>query len=302
MTRRAAAPIIWVLAMVFAALCWSGAFIAGKIGVRSASPLALTYFRFLLALVCIYGFARAKGVSLRIRARDWRVMLLLGLVGMVAYHLLFFQALRYTTAIKTSMIAATNPLMTAVLAVFLLGERLNRAKLVCFLGALGGVLLTISHWHPAVLLRGGVAPGDLIMLAAVLCWALYGILVRRQVGRFDPVVTTFYSFLVCVLVLTPFQAFEIATGGCRIRPEGWLAIAYMGIFPTCCGYLIQQQAIKHIGVSRAALFINLVPVLVMVLAVVVLGESFLPLNLVSAAMIILSVLGFNLMAAPAPRP
>jgi hypothetical protein len=56
------------------------------------------------------------------------------------------------------------------------------------------------------------------------------------------------------------------------------------------------------GDSRAALFINLVPVLVMVLAVVVLGESFLPLNMVSAGMIILSVLGFNLMPTAASSP
>jgi len=223
------------------------------------------------------------------------VMLPLGLVGMVGYHLLFFEALKFTTAIKTSMIAATNPLMTAVLAAFLLGERMNRAKVACFLAALGGVLLTISHWHPLSLVRGGVAPGDLIMLAAVLCWALYGILVRRQVGRFDPVVTTFYSFLVCVLALTPFQAWEIHSGGCHIRPEGWLAIAYMGVFPTFSGYLIQQQAIKHLGLSRTALFINLVPVFTMGLAVTVLHEGFFALNAVSAGIIIASVMTYSLL-------
>jgi drug/metabolite transporter (DMT)-like permease len=99
-----------------------------------------------------------------------------------------------------------------------------------------------------------------------------------------------------VLILTPFQAVETFRHGLAIDAQGWLAIVYMGVFPTFIGYLVQQHAIKHLGVSRSALFINLVPVLVMVLAVAVLGEAFLPLNLVSAAMIILSVLGFNLMS------
>ena len=108
-----------------------------------------------------------------------------------------------------------------------------------------------------------------------------------------------YRFLCCVVILTPFQGAEILRHGLAIAPEGWLAILYMGVFPTFIGYLVQQQAIKHLGVSRSALFVNLVPVLVMVLAVAVLGEAFRPLNLLSAAMIILSVLGFNLMSGPA---
>jgi drug/metabolite transporter (DMT)-like permease len=225
-------------------------------------------------------------------------MLLLGLVGMTGYHLLFFQALRHTTAVKAAMIGATNPLISACLAAMFLGERLGGRRILLILTALAGVLLTISNWHPALLVRQGPGVGDLIMAAAVLCWSGYAILVRRLVQRrFDPIITTFYSFLCCVLILTPVEGVAVLRGGLAIDASGWMAILYMGVFPTFIGYLVQQQAIKHLGVSRSALFINLVPVLVMVLAVAVLHESFLPLNLVSAAMILLSVLGFNLLKA-----
>jgi len=284
----------WILLMLLTCCFWAGAFIAAKIGLRTASPMALTYARFLIAVVCLFLYARIKGISLRIGRAAWWDMLGLGLVGMTGYHLLFFQALRHTTAIKAAMIGATNPLMTALLAALFLGERLGGRRILLILTALAGVLLTISNWQPMVLVRQGPGLGDLLMVCAVLCWACYAILVRRLVLRFDPIVTTFYSFLCCVLILTPFQAVETVRHGLAIDTRGWLAILYMGLFPTFIGYLVQQQAIKHLGVSRSALFINLVPVLVMVLAVVVLGEPFLPLNLVSAAMIILSVLGFNL--------
>jgi drug/metabolite transporter (DMT)-like permease len=286
--------------MLMTVCFWAGAFIAGKIGLRTASPLALTYARFLVAVACLYLYARLRGLSLRIRGRAWWDMLLLGLVGMTGYHLLFFQALRHTTAIKAAMIGATNPLVSALLAALFLGERLGARRILLILTALAGVLLTISNWQPAILLRQGPGLGDLLMAAAVLCWAAYAILVRRLVRRFDPIVTTFYSFLCCVLILTPFQAAETFRHGLAIDARGWMAILYMGVFPTFIGYLVQQQAIKHIGVSRSALFINLVPVVVMVLAVVVLGEPWMALNLVSAAMIILSVLGFNLSAARVP--
>jgi drug/metabolite transporter (DMT)-like permease len=288
----------WILLMLLTCCFWAGAFIAGKIGLRTASPLALTYTRFLLAVVCLFLYAKYKGLSLRIEPKAWWDMLALGLVGMTGYHLLFFQALRLTTAIKAAMIGATNPLISALLAAVFLGERLSGRRILLIFTALAGVLLTISNWQPALLLRQGPSLGDLLMAAAVLCWASYAILVRRLVRRFDPIVTTFYSFLTCVLILTPFQAVAMARHGLAIDAHGWLAILYMGVFPTFIGYLVQQQAIKHLGVSRAALFINLVPVLVMVLAVAVLKEAWMAINLVSAAMIILSVLGFNLMASP----
>ncbi|MGA2083834.1 MAG: DMT family transporter [Holophaga sp.] len=295
----------WILLMSMACAFWAGAFIAGKIGLRTATPMTLTYTRFVLAVGCLYLYARFKGISLRIGRGDVGNLLLLGLTGMVGYHLLFFQALKHTTAIKTAMIGATNPLMAAALAALFLGERLDGGRILLMLAALAGVLLTISNWHLGLLVRQGPGLGDLFMGGAVVCWSVYSVLVRRMVRRFDPIVTTFYSFLTCVVVLTPLQGVEIARHGLAVDAPGWLAIVYMGVFPTFIGYLLQQQAIKHLGVSKAALFINLVPVMVMVLAVVVLGETFLPLNLVSAAMIIASVLGFSLMAGTAgsaPRP
>jgi drug/metabolite transporter (DMT)-like permease len=288
----------WILLMTMASAFWAGAFIAGKIGLRTATPMTLTWTRFLLAVGCLFLYARAKGISLRLERGQWRLMLLPGLVGMVGYHLLFFQALHYTTAIRTAMIGALNPLAAAVLAALALGERLDLKRILLIVAALAGVLLTISNWQLALLVREGPGLGELLMAGAVLCWATYSVLVRRLVLRFDPIVTTFYSFLVCVVALTPFQAIEILRHGLSIDAPGWLAIGFMGVFPTFIGYLAQQQAIKHLGVSKVALFINLVPVMVMALAVTILREPFRPLNLVSAAVIILSVLGFSLMASP----
>ncbi len=289
----------WFALMVMATAFWAGAFIAGKIGLRTASPVTLTFTRFLLAVACLFLYARRKGICLRVERRDLGPLAVLGLVGMLGYHLLFFQALHYTTAIKTAMIGATNPIMAAALAALVLGERLDWRRILLMVTALAGVLLTISNWHPALLVRQGPSLGDMFMAGAVVCWSVYSVLVRRLVRRFDPIVTTFYSFLTCAAVLVPFQAVEIWRRGLGIDARGWMAIVYMGLFPTFIGYLVQQQAIKHLGVGKAALFINLVPVEVMILAVAILGETFLPLNLVSAAMIIGSVLAFSLLPAPA---
>jgi len=241
----------YAILMTMGAIFWAGAFIAGKIGVGDTSPLLLTYFRFLVAIVFMYPYLKYKNVDLKIKGNDWILMITLGLVGMTGYHLLFFSALKFV--------------------------------------ALTGVLLTLGNWDISILWTGGFNIGDIIMLSAVTCWAVYGIIVRLNVKKHEPMVMTFYSFLTCLLILTPFFSMEVIKTGISISKNTWIAIIYMGIFPTFIGYLIQQMTIKELGVSKMALFINLVPVFSMMMAITILKEELFLLNLVSSAMILLSV-------------
>lgn len=275
--------------MTIGATFWAGAFIAGKIGVGDTSPLLLTYFRFLVAILFMYPYLKFRKVDLRIEGKDWLLMFTLGLIGMTGYHMLFFSALKFTTATKASMLAATNPLITAVLASLFLNEKLTLKKIILIGVALTGVLLTLGNWNLSVLWSGGFNLGDIIMLSAVTCWAFYGIIVRLNVKKYDPMIMTFYSFLTCLIILSPFFTMEVMKTGMNVSKNSWIAIIYMGIFPTFIGYLIQQMTIKELGVSKMALFINLVPVFSMIMAITILKEELFLLNLVSSAMILLSV-------------
>ena len=88
-------------------------------------------------------------------------MIPLGLIGMIGYHLLFFEALKHTTAIKTSMIAATNPLMTAIMAALFLKERLTPTRIALVFTALTGVMLTITNWQILKVFNGAITFGDI---------------------------------------------------------------------------------------------------------------------------------------------
>jgi len=282
----------YALLMTMGAVFWAGAFIAGKLGVGDTTPLMLTYFRFFVAIVFMYPYLKWRKVDLRIEPKDWVLMFTIGLIGMTGYHLLFFRALQYTTAMKASMLAATNPLITAILASFVLKDKLSLKKMG-FIGiALLGVLLTLGNWDLSILWHGGFNIGDTIMLSAVTCWAIYGIIVRKNIKHHSPLVMTFYSFVTCLILLTPFFTVEVMKYGVHISKTTWIAIVYMGIFPTFIGYLIQQIAIKELGVSKMALFINLVPVFSMFMAVTILKEELFLLNLLSSGMILYSVYRF----------
>lgn len=277
--------------MTLSALFWSGAFIAGKFGVGEFSPVALTFFRFFFASIIIFIImVKYEKKDWRLKREDIGVFLITGIAGMVGYHILFFTALKYTAASSASILAATNPIITAILASIFIGEKLDFKRVLVILLALFGVILTISNWNIKVIMNLSFNKGDIIMLMAVFAWAAYSVIVKKVMPKFTPLILTTYSFIVCTIVLLPFVIREIFMGSIsNISSSGWISVLYMSIFPTVIGYLIQQMSIKEIGASKTAIFINLVPFFSIILGVLILGEKINPLRLFSGMIIIFSV-------------
>jgi len=281
----------YYLLMILATFFWAGAFIAGKLGINEFSPVILTYLRILIAFIIIFPIMKHKNPKTwKLEKENYFLVMSLGLIGMTGYHLLFFNALRFTTASNASVINAFNPLITAVFASIILKERLSIKKIVLILIAFLGVTLTITQWNLSNILYGGLNIGDLLMLGGATSWALYSILVKKGMKKMSPMKLTTYSFLACIIILTPFALKEIIYDqALKVKPSAYLAILYMAVFPTVGGYTIQQYSIKAIGPSTTALFVNLVPVFSIIMAVIFLKETFYFLNIISILMIISSV-------------
>ncbi|MCO7122238.1 DMT family transporter [Ihubacter massiliensis] len=278
--------------MVLAALFWSGAFIAGKYAVPFIPTFTLTFLRFFFAslILCILsGAARKKEEDrFRLKKEHLPIFLFTGIVGMFGYHVFFFIALKYTTAINSSIIGAMNPIVTIVIAALFLRNKIPAKQIAGILLSFFGVLLTITGADVETLVQLDFNRGDLWMAAAVICWAAYGVFSKSKGAGIPPFWLTYYSFLVCTLILIPFVIWEkpwqlLA----QAPPQAWIAVLYMSIFASVAGYMIQQIAIKQIGPSKTSIFINLVPVFSMVLATLILGEALAPIKLATAGIIIL---------------
>lgn len=276
--------------MILATLFWSGAFIAGKFGVREFPPFSLTFFRFAIASVIIFFIMIKYEKNWRIKPGDVPIFLVLGIVGMFGYHVFFFTALKYTSAINSSLIAATNPLITAVLASVFLGDKLNIKKAGAIFLSLFGVLLTITEGNFKIVVQAGFNRGDILMLAAVICWAVYSIISKKVTSRYSPIVLTAYSFIACAVSLIPFVIAENPFSYLGTTTvSGWTAVLYMAIFPSVIGYLVQQISLKSIGPRRTAIFINLVPVFSIILSVLILHETISLFKIFSSSLIIAGV-------------
>lgn len=281
------------LLMLVAVLFWSGAFIAGKYTANIIDPVTVTFLRFLIASVILSATIGIKKVPWRLDGQLIKHSVILGIVGMIGYHLFFYRALELTSAIHASLIASTNPFFTYVLSILFLGSKGSLRRFGYILMAMTGVGLIVVDFNPSILFSGGVNPGDLIMFIAVVAWASYSILVKRFIVHYNPMILTTSVFVATTLILLPFADAATVFGLFRQSPAVIVSVFYMGIFPTVFGYMIQQYTIKAIGPEKTNIFINLVPVYTVVLSVTLLGEPFSFYDFVAGLAVVTGVFLFN---------
>jgi drug/metabolite transporter (DMT)-like permease len=262
-----------VLALIAAALFWSGNFIAGRALRDDIGPVALNLVRWGLCLALLLPLVSGRLVRhRRVVLREWRLLLGLGATGIATFHTLTYQALSHTTAVNALLILALAP------AAIMAGARLtgdSRPGALQWMGclvSLAGAGVLITRADPSRLHIMGVNPGDLWMLAAVLVWTVYSLLLRRRPADLPQDVTLAASIAVALAMLVP--AF-LVTGATLPRAPGpgtVAAILYIAVFASLVAFLLWSFGVNEIGAARAGQFVYLMPVFGPVLAVVILGE------------------------------
>lgn len=277
--------------MVLSAFFWGGAFIAGKLSVPFIPVFTLTFLRFFIATIILYFVVNYKDKSnYKLTKKDIPIFLFTGIVGMFGYHIFFFTALKYTTAINSSLIAATNPIITTILCIIFVKDKITFKRAIGIILSFLGVFLTITNANLSTIRNLSLNKGDLIMLIAVCLWAIYSVFSKMVMHKFSPLILTFYSFLFCSLFLIPFVIYERPWTFIKQVPySSFLAVVYMSVFASVIGYLVQQMSIKQIGPSNTSIFINLVPIFSILLSVTILKESISVVKIFTALLIITGV-------------
>jgi len=253
------------LLVTASAFFWGANFVLAGPVLADLPPLWAAALRFLLGTAVMFAIAAVRKEDLRgLLRRHAGAYLMLGGVGIVAFNLFFFNALRSTSADNAALIMATNPLLTTLLAGALLGERPGLRHLLALPVALAGVAVVIAQGDMTKLALLHVAPGDALMLAANVSWALYNVLGRRYMPKGSALANTTLvmaagaGMLLCIALGsgTPMHALGAKAG---------LALAGMAVGGTVLAYLFWTIGIQRLGAGRTAIFLNLVPVSAMLI-------------------------------------
>lgn len=261
--------------MVVVALLFAGGFVSGKVTVRSVAPEIVAFTRFAIAGVVMMALvAFTAPHELRPKRKDLPLILAIGMSVVAAYNLLVLWGVTMAPASDAGMIVpAVAPVTTMLLAAMLFKEPLSARKVV---GAIACVIGQVLIFY-AILQNSPAAPhrpvGALLFLLAALCWAIYGLLGRVAAARMSPLAANAWGTTFGVMVLLPFAALKLPSlDPAALTLEFWSHLLYLSLGATVLGFWWFYSAVRRIGAGRASLMLNLVPVFVVVIANVMLGE------------------------------
>lgn len=276
------------LKLFLAPVLWGGALVAGRVVTVGLPPFTITWVRFVLVTVFLVPVLRFReGVLPRLSRRDVMIIAGLAVSGVVVFNFLLFSGLQTVTAVRSAVIIALAPAVVALILFLVFHERLNVAGGIGIAVAFLGAAVTISEGDPAMILEGGIAPGDLLLLGAVLAWAVYTITARYAMKELSPLAVLTYSCAIGALLLTPVAIAEDAVGAVfRQPPVTWVAIIYLSFGAAGLAYLWYYEGIRAVGAGRAAVFLNLEPAAALVLGAVLLQEQLTVPVLAGAALVL----------------
>ena len=260
---------------------------AAKYAQPEFDRLAIILVRSSMALAFLLCLARPRPMStLRVSPRHLAPLAVMGAAGIVGYVYFFLLALEHTSAGNTAIIAALNPLVTALAAAVALKERLSPANYFGVLVALAGVLVLVSGGDGRALPAVGIDPGIGFMLVAVGCSVIYALVAKAMSGRYAALTITIYMTLVAVVIsaaLVPAGALGSMPGASL---GAWIALLFMGVVGSGAGYTLYNVTVRELGPTRTSCVVfSATPLLVMILAYFAFAEPITSVSLSSAVLI-----------------
>lgn len=285
MTHRDAYGLLLVVALI-----WAGNFPLAKLGLAELGPLTLAAARALIAAPLLVLASRVLEGPLPVLARrDWTAAIVLALTGFVGNSTLWYTGLRYTSPANAGILGAAAPVVVALAASAWLRERLSTINLVGIGLTTAAVVLTVARGSLHVLVTLSINRGDLIILASQLLWVIYTLYSRANRSMLSPLqmlagahAVSAAALLPLAMLERPWETFASASW------VGFTVVLYSALLGTP-GHIGFYQAVRTVGPGRAAVFMNLIPFLVLGLSWLMLGEPIRWYHLVGAGGVIAGV-------------
>lgn len=246
--------------------------VASKIIAAGLPPFTATALRFALALPCFLLIMKLTGASLpRLGARDWALLTAQAAAGSVGYTVLLITGLQRASAVDAGIILGALPLVSAALAVTLLGERPGRSTLVAIAIATAGVWLTMAS--PAGPEGASSLAGNALVLGAVCCEGLFILLHKRLRTPVPPLALSTIMTAIGLAASALASLLAEAPWTLALPADAVLAVAYYALAPTVGGFLLWYAGAARSNGAEAALFTAVAPVCAVLLAAGLLGEA-----------------------------
>ena len=277
------------------ALCWllaAGVFIAVKWADAYTPPWTLVFFRLLFATLFLLPFVASHYRQMAARLRNhYKIILLIGALGLALTQGALFTALQHSSAINVGIVFSVWPITAIILAAVFLGDRLTRLQVFGVILCFSGVLVVVAQGNPDTIIHMGVNRGDLLVLAAVLCFSFYTVMIKKI--KIDLAALPLLVLILgsATLASVPFYVWEIIYDP-RITVDWYdiAAIAYIAIPGGGIMYLLFNTGIGVLGAAKASVTFYLQALFTVILAYLLLGEQLHIYHAVGATLISIGII------------
>src|SRR6266487_3901306 len=275
---------------------WGLAWPVGRLLATNLPPVSIAVLRYAIVVPVLFGILRVKGQSLRIE-RKWIVnLVVMGVFSTTLYQIFFLYGVRYAAASDDSLVIGIGPVLVAIMASFVLKERLTKTKALGFISGLGGISL-LSPNNDVLNRPLGIG----LVFGGAIAYAIYTVTLRRFVASnsADNPVSAPSSLAILAWISLFGWLFLISLSLLEApwtyswSPLSWLGILYLALLSTVVGYFFYVVGVSKIGAGRAAIFGNLVPVFGVITSVLLLKENLSPWHGVSFLLILTGVVLVN---------
>ena len=287
-------PIPLPLMVGMFCILWSSAFSVAKLAIADCPPLILLAVRFLVAGVLMLAVARLQGVRWTLSRRDVALFAVLGIANQAVYLGLGYVGLREISSGLSALIVSANPVVTAVLAVMLLGERMTWGKSLGLLLGIGGVGYIVGS---RLAIGADHLHGILLTIAALLSLVGGTILFKRFAPKDGLWVGNGVQSLAAGIASLPFALSFESVGDVVPTWRLLAAFTYLVLIVSVFAYLLWFQILTVSGATAASSYHFLMPPLGMLFGWLLLGERMAVSDLLG---IVPVVLGIYLVTRPAP--
>lgn len=264
------------VALLLIMILWGSYPAAAKLALRDFPPLFIVAVRctiasaFLVLLLVREGAAAFREIT----PAGLRAFAILALTGIVGSTQLTYLALSYTTAGNVVILQVATPVMVALGARLYLGERMAPVQWLGVWVSAFGIVLVITEGRLTDLAPEDLRPGDFINIGAIVGWSAYTVYGKRVLRTYSPALATTAAYVLGTLVLIPLAviAAPLFPAPRLAAPVAWLVVLYQALVGGVA-HVWWYRAVDVVGPSRAAVFMNLQPIIGLALAALLLSEG-----------------------------
>lgn len=268
-------------------LMWAGNAVVGRLVADSIGPIWLNALRWTLALAILLPLGHRVLATAEARAQiaaRWPYLSMLGLLGIGTYNALQYLALRTSTPVNVTLIASSLPVWSMLVGSLVYRSHPTRLQLAGAALSLAGVATVLGRGELSALLHIRLVEGDLLMLVAILGWAVYSWMLARPPASMRGDARPDWNWAELLLVQCLFGViWAHASSGLAewltpMPPTRWswplaAAILFVAVGPSILAFRAWGLAVAQAGPAIAAIFNNLTPLLAALLSAAVIGDA-----------------------------